>query len=303
MALAGCQQIINYPSPRISTISPTSISAGQPTFTLTVTGFNFTPASTVDWNGSALSAIFVNTNTLKAQIPAVLIQNPGTSNITVTTPSPGGGTTQAITFVINPVTSPTPQINGTSPESVVAGSGGFTLTVNGANFVNQSVVNVGNVALQTAFISSSFLQVTRAGQQRDQRRNPAAHGRESGEPGARGWELERLLVPGKQPSAFRHFDQPDERNRRRNICHGRGNRNGIRAELCDPDQWLATYNHHVQRNRGVRNPERRGHGRRPESIAIQVMNPGPGGGTSNAATICRQSQHHRRSARACGLCL
>ena len=103
VALTGCQQIINYPSPTITTISPTSISAGQPTFTLTVTGYNFTPASTVNWNASPLVAIFVNTNTLTAQIPAGLIQNPGTANITVTTPQPGGGTTLALTFVINPV--------------------------------------------------------------------------------------------------------------------------------------------------------------------------------------------------------
>lgn len=158
--LAGCQQIINYPSPTISAVSPTSISAGQPTFTLTVTGYNFTPASTVGWNGASIRAIFVNTNTLTAQIPATLIQNPGTSNITVTTPAPGGGMTAALTFTINAVTSPTPQITSASPESVVAGSAGFTLTLNGTNFVALSVVNVGNVALPTAFINPTFLQAT-----------------------------------------------------------------------------------------------------------------------------------------------
>jgi len=160
VALTGCQQIINYPSPTIATISPTSISAGQPTFTLTVTGYNFTPASTVNWNSSPLVAIFLNTNTLTAQVPAGLIQNPGTSDITVTTPQPGGGDTLALTFVINPVASPTPQISSTSPSSVVAGNGAAILNINGTNFVTQSVVNVGNIALPTTFISSSFLEVT-----------------------------------------------------------------------------------------------------------------------------------------------
>lgn len=158
--LVGCQQTINYPSPTIATISPTSTSAGQPAFTLTVTGYNFTPASTVDWNSLPLTVIFVNTNKLTAQVPATLVQTPGTSNITVVTPSPGGGTTLALTFTINPVASPVPQISGTSPTAVVAGSGSFTLTVNGSNFVSLSVLNLGNVPLQTAVISPTLLQAT-----------------------------------------------------------------------------------------------------------------------------------------------
>ena len=160
VVFGGCQQIINYPSPTIATISPTSISAGQPTFTLTVTGYNFTPASAVNWNSLPLTVIFININTLTAQVPAALIQNPGSATITVTTPSPGGGTTLALTFVINPVLSPTPQITSTSPSSVIAGSGSVTLNINGKNFVSQSVVNLGNIALTTTFLSSSFLQAT-----------------------------------------------------------------------------------------------------------------------------------------------
>lgn len=158
--LTACQQYINYPAPTIAALSPTSISAGQPTFTLKVTGYNFTPASTVEWNGAAQSSIFVNTNTLTVQVSALLIQNPGTANIVVVTPAPGGGTTLTLTFTINAVASPTPQINGTSPDSAIVGSAAFTLDINGANFVTQSVVNIGNISLQTAFISPTFLQVT-----------------------------------------------------------------------------------------------------------------------------------------------
>ena len=82
VVLPGCQQTINYPTPTISAISPTSIQAAQPTFVLTVTGGNFTPASSVGWNGATLSSIFVSTNTLTVQVPASLIQNPGTAKIT-----------------------------------------------------------------------------------------------------------------------------------------------------------------------------------------------------------------------------
>ena len=158
IALTGCQQTINYPSPTISAISPTSITAGQPTFTLTVTGYNFTPASTVSWSGLSLATIFVNTNTLTAQVAASLIQNAGTSDVRVTTPTPGGGMSLALTFTINPTVSPTPLISSTSPLSVTAGSGALTLDLTGANFVSQSVVSVGNTPLRTFFISTTSLQ-------------------------------------------------------------------------------------------------------------------------------------------------
>ncbi|MGD0964334.1 MAG: hypothetical protein ABSA57_10590 [Candidatus Acidiferrales bacterium] len=161
--LPGCQQTINYPAPAISAISPTSIQAGQPLFTLTVTGSNFTPASTILWNGGGLSSIFVNTNTLTALVSASLIENPGTANIEVSTPTPGGGLTLAVTFTINPTVSPTPSISSTSPSSVLAGSAALTLTVLGTNFVPLSVVNVGNTPLQTTYEGPTFLKATLPG--------------------------------------------------------------------------------------------------------------------------------------------
>jgi len=163
VVLTGCQQTINYPTPTLSAISPTSIQASQPTFTLTVTGSNFTPASSVGWNGLSLSALFVSTNTLTAQVPASLIQNPGTSNVTVSTPTPGGGVTPAITFTINPTISPTPTITSFSPSSVLAGSAALTLNVRGTNFVPLSVVTLGNTPLSTAYQGPTFLLATLPG--------------------------------------------------------------------------------------------------------------------------------------------
>jgi hypothetical protein len=163
VVLPGCQQTISYPTPAISAISPTSIQAGQPTFVLTVNGSNFTPASTVDWNGASLSAIFVSVNTLTVQVPAALIQNPGTANIVVSTPTPGGGITTPLTFTINPVASPTPSITSTSPSSVLAGSAALSLEVMGQNFVPLSVVTLGNTPLRTTYEGPTFLQATLPG--------------------------------------------------------------------------------------------------------------------------------------------
>src|SRR5439155_11798492 len=52
---------------------------------------------------------------------------------------------------------PTPSISSLSQTSAVEGSGAFTLTVNGSNFVPSSVVKWNGTTLSTTFISSSQL--------------------------------------------------------------------------------------------------------------------------------------------------
>lgn len=160
MGLSGCQEIINYPTPTIATLSPADVVAGQPTFTLTITGYHFTPASSINWNGTALTAIFVSINELTAQIPATLIQTAGTVQVSVSTPAPGGGTTLPLIFTINPTASPTPHITSLSPSTVLVGIGDVTLNVVGTNFVALSTVSVNNIPQQASLINSNVLQTT-----------------------------------------------------------------------------------------------------------------------------------------------
>jgi Divergent InlB B-repeat domain/WD40-like Beta Propeller Repeat len=161
--LAGCQQQISFPTPVLISISPTEIQAGEPTFSLTVTGKGFTPSSTVVWSSSVIpSATLVstydpNTGQLIAQVPALYIQSPGQANISVSSPPPGGGTTTSLTFNINPNPSAVPEITGLSPRSVAAGSAGLTLTIAGKNFVSQSIVMVNGSARSAAFVNSTSL--------------------------------------------------------------------------------------------------------------------------------------------------
>jgi Tol biopolymer transport system component len=160
IALACCQQTINYPGPRIATVSPTHINAGQPTFTLTATGYNFTPASMVNWNGAALSTLFVNTNTLTAQVSSILIETAAVVSIAVSTPSPGGGVTTPLAFTIDPTSSPLPHITSISPSAVLTGSDGFALNITGTNFVKLSNVLVNGSTQAATFGSSTSLQVS-----------------------------------------------------------------------------------------------------------------------------------------------
>jgi len=67
----------------------------------------------------------------------------------------GGGTPSTVSPT--PTSNPTPTITTISPNSTVAGSAAFTLTINGTNFVAASVVNFGGSALATMFVSSNLL--------------------------------------------------------------------------------------------------------------------------------------------------
>ena len=92
----------NNPTPTLSTISPTSATAGGAAFTLTVNGTNFISASKVRWNGSDRTTTYVSSTQLKASILASDITSQGTANVTVFNPTPGGGTSNQVSFTIIP---------------------------------------------------------------------------------------------------------------------------------------------------------------------------------------------------------
>jgi hypothetical protein len=87
---------LDYPAPALTSISPASIPVSNAAVTITLAGTNFTPASVAMENGVALSTTYVSSTILRATLPASAKQNGGTLNISVTTPSPGGGQTGAV---------------------------------------------------------------------------------------------------------------------------------------------------------------------------------------------------------------
>ena len=159
--LPSCNDIINYPAPTIVALVPPSVNAGSAKFTLEVTGYKFTPASVIQWNGTIqFLTFFQSINELTAQVPASLVQNPGSALITVFTPQPGGGVTQALTFGINANSTPVPVISSLNPPSVLAGSSGFTLFVNGSNFVPQSEVTIAGLNRDSTYVNATQIQVS-----------------------------------------------------------------------------------------------------------------------------------------------
>jgi len=137
---------VNNLVPTLTTLSPTSRLATDTGFTLTVNGTNFAPGSTIKWNGAAVATTLVNptqptgyATQATANVSAAAIATAGTVNVTVSNPAPGGGDSNALTFQIQPPPL-APVITSVSPGFAFTGGQQFTLTVNGQNFANNSVV-------------------------------------------------------------------------------------------------------------------------------------------------------------------
>jgi uncharacterized protein (TIGR03437 family) len=152
----------NNPVPGISFLSPSTASAGGGIFTLTVNGSGFVSGSIVRWNGTTRSTTYVNATQLTAVIAASDIANAGTGLVSVFNPTPGGGTSSVVGFVIAPPSggNPVGTITSLSPTTVLAGAAQFTITVNGSNFQTASVVRWGGLNRTTAYVSATQLQAT-----------------------------------------------------------------------------------------------------------------------------------------------
>jgi hypothetical protein len=92
---------------------------------------------------------------LTATIPASALAAAGSLSISVSTP--GGGTSASLPFTVSNPANPAPSLSSLSPTATIAGSGAFTLTVNGSNFVNGSFVQVNGSNRSTTFVSSTQL--------------------------------------------------------------------------------------------------------------------------------------------------
>ena len=145
--------IVNL-APTLTALNPTSALVGGASFTLNLLGRNFINGSEVRWNGVARPTTYIGSTVLTAEISASDIANVGTASITVFTPAPGGGTSQAISF---PITGIGPTLTSINPTTVSKGGAAFTLTATGTNFTANSVIAVSGVNRTTTFVSSTQL--------------------------------------------------------------------------------------------------------------------------------------------------
>jgi hypothetical protein len=150
---AGCNDYGNtFQNPTgtsISALSPSTIGAGSPDFTLTVVpsqGAVFVAKTVVQWNGKTIATQVQtdsagNVTGITGTVTAALVAKPGTAFVNTLSPASGAGNnglSNSLAFIVNPAGSVLPTVTSMSPTSAAAGSASFTLTVNGTNFLPTS---------------------------------------------------------------------------------------------------------------------------------------------------------------------
>lgn len=110
-------------TPVLSSTNPASSYAGGSDLSLTATGTNFVPGSSVSFNQTALTTVFVSPTQLTATVPAALIAASGTYPVTVTNPPPQGGASQPVSFTVQGTAPPSGGPSLANLITTVAGDG------------------------------------------------------------------------------------------------------------------------------------------------------------------------------------
>jgi VCBS repeat protein/uncharacterized protein DUF1573/HYDIN/CFA65/VesB family protein len=127
LALASTMSSAQAPVPFINLpLIPDAVAPGGPQFVLTVNGTGFASNSVVNWNGSALPTRYVSSSQLKAAVSEADTATATTGSVTVTSPAPGGGTSNVALFSVNAANSAgftlvSTWAVGESPTSAVVG--------------------------------------------------------------------------------------------------------------------------------------------------------------------------------------
>jgi hypothetical protein len=127
------------PAPTITSFTPTTGGTGT---SVTITGTNFTGATSVKFGGTAATTFTVNSAT---QITAT-VGTGTTGTITVTTAGGTGTSSGTFTYI------PAPTITSFTPTT---GGAGTSVTITGTNFIGTSSVKFGGTEVATYVINSA----------------------------------------------------------------------------------------------------------------------------------------------------
>jgi hypothetical protein len=150
LVAAGCSDYGNtFQVPtgaRISSLSPSTVPAGHPSFTLTVNGLGFVAKTVVQWNGNTIPTNLQTDSSgnilgITATVDASLVAKQGTAYVNTLSPHSGAGTnglSNAFAFIVNPPPNPAPVVTSISPSCAIAGGTSLTLTISGSSFLPTS---------------------------------------------------------------------------------------------------------------------------------------------------------------------
>jgi hypothetical protein len=141
-------------TPTLSSISPTSTTAGSVDFTLMATGTNFTTNAQILWNGSTAGVTMLTVgppNSITATISHTLVAYGTTASITVTDDGTKAGESSAKTFTVNGA----PPANDNIANAITIASSNFTGTVDNSAATTEMTDPTPPCALTAPFPSTS----------------------------------------------------------------------------------------------------------------------------------------------------
>jgi hypothetical protein len=161
--VCGCGGNSFNPTPVITRLFPPIVTAGSQSFTLYLTGNDFLSTTTAQWNGVNRPVVY---NNQTAEIAMTILDgdvaNPGSGQITVANPPPGGGLNPvAVSLVINPPALNGPTITSVNPASAVVGTGtAVSVSVSGTNLAASDLIAFNGTALNTSAVGSPVTSLT-----------------------------------------------------------------------------------------------------------------------------------------------
>ncbi|MCL4475539.1 MAG: hypothetical protein M1508_04835 [Nitrospirae bacterium] len=141
------------PVPEITSLNPDKAERGGNEVTIEIQGNKFIKSSSASLN---LQPFFIDNHHLEVTIPKEALLKAGTFPITVSNPSPEGGTSNSIGLTVN---NPVPSITVLDPAEAMAGTPGLTLNIYGAGFFDDTVIYFGGIKKPAIYISNTKLQV------------------------------------------------------------------------------------------------------------------------------------------------
>jgi hypothetical protein len=143
-----------YGRPAVTSLSADTVTTGQSSGSITITGSGFTPASTVQWNGNLQAVTYQSPTRLGVILNATGVQ-PGTLPLTVSNPAPGGSSDPVTVRIQAPI----PTLSSMPSQGATAGRPGFTLTLHGSSFMQGAGVLWNGTPRSATFVSPTRLDV------------------------------------------------------------------------------------------------------------------------------------------------
>lgn len=149
---------VGNPVPTLTKAAPASIMRDGGDTKVTLTGTDFTSASTATFNGKAVKGTYLAATIFEITIPAAELKTAGSFDVAVTTPSPGGGTA-TLTGGVTVKENPKPVLTSLSMYEKLTGTASATLTLKGSGFIKDSVVRVNGKDRSTSYVSDGELTI------------------------------------------------------------------------------------------------------------------------------------------------